>query len=331
MSVKYKDYYEILGVPRTAKQDKIKKAYRKKARKCHPDVNKSPKAEDEFKELSEAYEVISDEDKRARYDKLGANWKTGQDFTPPPGWNPASSGGPQWQSTSTAGGPYGGFSPEDLGGFSDFFSAMYGDMGGFSGQGRPRQGAPFSMRGQDHETEIPVTLEELYQGGKKSFSLQSTAIDEQGRVQRKTKNIQVTIPVGATEGTRIRLPGQGGKGTGSGADGHLYMRVHLIPHARFSVNGHNLEMTLPLTPSEAALGAKIPVTLLDGKKVMLTIPAGTSSGGQLRLKRKGLSRKKGKDPGDLLVMTKIVVPKDLSDEDRKLYEQLAQSSTFQAR
>ncbi|NCC51181.1 MAG: J domain-containing protein [Spartobacteria bacterium] len=331
--MKFKDYYEILGVARDASQGDIKKAYRKLARKYHPDVNKTGEAEERFKEIAEAYEVIGDEEKRARYDKLGANWKAGQDFTPPPGWQAQGAEGPQWQFYTSGAGPHSGFHAEDMGGFSDFFSSIFGDMGGFSAQ-RPRGGhhtGAHSMRGQDHETEIPVTLEEVYHGAKKSFSLQSTEIDGQGRAQRKTKNITVAIPPGATEGTKIRLPGQGGKGAGGGADGHLYMHVHLLPHERFTVNGHNLEMTLPLAPWEAALGTKIPVTLLDGKKAMLNIPAGTPSGAQLRLKRKGLHGRKGKDAGDLLVTTKIVVPKKLTEKERALFEQLARESAFRAR
>jgi len=330
MSMKFRDYYEILGVPRTATQKEIKKAYRKLARKYHPDVNKSAESDTKFKELSEAYEVIGDDDKRARYDKLGANWKAGQDFTPPPGWRP-SGAGQQQQYYSSANGSRGGFSSDDMGGFSDFFSSIFGGDGNFSSHGSPRRQRPSARRGQNHETEIPITLEELYHGVKKSISLQSTDIDEQGQIHRKTKNINVTIPIGAKEGTRIRLPEQGGKGAGGGPAGHLYIRLHLLPHKRFTVDEYNLNMTLSLAPWEAALGAKIPIVMLNGKKIMMTIPAGTSSGTQLRLKRKGLPRKQGKHPGDLLVTTKIVVPKTLSAEERKLYEQLAEKSSSTTR
>jgi curved DNA-binding protein len=331
MSVKFKDYYKILGVSRSATQDEIKKAYRKLARKYHPDVNKDKDAEDRFKEISEAYEVIGDTEKRKQYDELGANWKSGQDFTPPPGWQPPTGGG-QWHFYTSEGGP-GEFTAGDMGGFSDFFDMLFGGMGGGPRTGGPsrRRTRQWNMRGQDHETEIPVTLEEVYHGAKKNITLQSTDIDQHGQVQRQTRNLNVTIPRGATEGTRIRLPGQGGKGVGDAPSGHLFMRLHIQPHPRFKVSGHNLEMTLPLAPWEAALGAQLPVKMPDGKSAKLTIPSGTQGGTQLRLKGKGLPQAGRKPPGDLIVIVQIAIPRHLNEAERRLFEDLAATSSFKPR
>ena len=326
MSVKFKDYYKLLDVPRTATQAQIKKAYRKLARKHHPDVNKSAGAEDRFKEISEAYKALGDPEKRKRYDQLGMNWHTGQDFTPPPEWGDVK--------FEFQGAPGEGFTAEEFGGFRNFFETLFGRAGA-SGGVRHASASPratqWKMRGQDHEAEMTVGLDDAFHGAKKSISIQSADIDDKGRVHRKTKTFNVTIPAGITDGSRIRLAKQGGAGIGGGPAGHLYLRVHIAPHRVFRVKNHDLEMTLPVAPWEAALGAKVTIATLDGK-VSLRIPHGTQSGSQLRLRGKGLpARGHGGKPGDLLVDIKIVVPKRLSEQEKKLFQELAETSKFKPR
>ena len=334
MSVKFKDYYEILGAQRSATHEEIRKAYHKLARKFHPDVNKAAGAEERFKEISEAYDVIGDPEKRKKYDELGANWKNGQDFTPPPGWGGGQAwqqagGGPRYSYRTTRGSNQ-DFNAEDLGGFSDFFEQIFG--GGMGGGGRHGAGfgQSFQSRGQDQEAELEVTLEEVFRGAKKRIALQVTEADARGRVQQKVKQLDVTIPPGVTDGARIRLADQGAPGEGGGPAGHLYLRIHLLPHPVYEVDGHDLETLLALTPWEAALGAKVPLTLLDGKTVMLTIPPGTSSDKQLRLAGKGLPRQ-GHKNGDLRVTIRIEVPARLSAKEKELFEALAKASTFNPR
>lgn len=324
MPVQYKDYYSILGVNRSASADEIRKAYRKLARKYHPDVSKSAGTEDKFKEVSEAYEVIGDPEKRKRYDELGMNWKAGQEFTPPPGW------GGQNVHYEFHRGP-GGATMEDMGGFSDFFEALFGSMGG---QGRTRAGGRGewgAARGQDHETPINLTLEEAVHGTKKSFRLEAPEVDERGRVKQTVRSINVKIPPGTTDGSRIRLAGQGGAGAGGGPSGDLYLVVQLLPHDVYQVKDHDLVRNLLITPWEAALGCKIPLTTLEGKQLMLTIPAGTSSGAQLRLRGQGLPSRGAQPPGDLSVTIQIAVPRALSSKERQLFEELAKASTFNPR
>lgn len=329
MSVKFKDYYEILGVPRSAGAEDIKKAYRKLARKYHPDVNKTPGAEAKFKEIGEANEVLSDPQKRSRYDQLGANWQAGQEFRPPPGY-----GNVHYEFRGAPGGGR-GFNPQDMGGFSDFFEAIFGQQ--FAG-GRP--GASSAMwepeaeeqypGGGDQEVAITITLEEAYHGATKSIRLQSNEADARGRIQSQTKTYQVKIPPGITEGSRIRLAGQGARGPGSGPAGDLYMKVQIAPHPTFKINGHDLEVDLPITPWEAALGAKVTIPTLEGPAT-LNLGPGTESGQRLRLRGKGLKQGKGLAPGDLLVAIKIVVPKKISPREKELFEELAKVSNFKPR
>lgn len=307
--MKFRDYYNVLGVARTATQDEIKKAYRKLARQYHPDVNKSAEAEAKFKEVTEAYEVLGDEAKRKKYDELGASWRPGQEFRPPPGW--------QQQ-------PFeGGFEGGSFGGFSDFFEAFFGAGGGFRQASRPRRGA-------DHEAEVDLSLEEVASGAKKTLQFTATELDEHGRPHRSQSSVQVTIPPGITDGARIRLAGRGGQGGHGAPPGDLYLTVRLRPHPRFTPHGHDLDMHLAVTPWEAALGARTPVMLLDGTRAMVTIPAGAQSGARLRLKGKGLPRRDG-GHGDLVVSLRIRVPHPLSDAERKLFQQLADSSSFNPR
>ena len=312
MSTTYKDYYDLLGVDRSADENTIKKAYRKLARQYHPDVNKDPEAEEKFKEIGEAYEVLGDPEKREQYDALGQGWSPGQDFSPPPDWEPAYSGDHQY---STAG---------DV---SDFFEQMFGARGGPSYH--HYQAPP--MRGADHEAEIEVTLQDAFHGAKHRISLDAVEVGAEGQVHRHRKTLDVSIPAGATEGTRIRLSGQGGAGTDGAPNGDLFLRVRLAPDPRFEVDGKDLETALAVSPWEAALGTKVPLTLLDGKTAMLTIKAGSQSGTQLRLKGKGMPGRGTRKAGDLLARVKIVVPKNLLDRERTLFEELARASSFDPR
>lgn len=330
MSIKFKDYYEILGVPRNASADDIKKAYRKLARKFHPDVNKAAGAEARFKEIGEAYEVLSDTTKRSRYDKLGSSWQSGQDFRPPPGYENAH--------FNFRGAPHGGraeFKGHDRDGFSDFFEMLFGQN--FQNRGAH---SPFGMwegsedssygGGQDQEAEITISLEEAYQGATKSIRLEAAAPDSSGRLRTEQKTYQVKIPAGVTDGARIRLAGQGTASPHGGRAGDLYLRVRLARHPVFTVQGADIEMELALAPWEAALGTKVTIPTLDGS-ASLTIAPGAESGQRMRLRGKGLRQGRGVEPGDLLVHIKIVVPRKLSTRERELFEELARISSFTPR
>ena len=331
MSVKFKDYYEILGVPRTASADDIKKAYRKLARKYHPDINKTPGAEARFKEIGEANEVLSDPEKRSRYDQLGSNWQAGQDFRPPPGYENM-----HFEFHGAPGGGR-GFNPQDMGGFSDFFEVLFGQQ---FANGRPGARSAmwsqepeedqFGGSGGDQEATITISLEDAHHGATRSIRLQTTDMDARGRPQSQTKTYQVKIPAGISEGSRIRLAGQGSPGPGGGPAGNLYLRVQLAPHPTFKVDGHDLEISLPLTPWEAALGARVTIPTLEGS-ASLTIPAVTESGQRLRLRGKGLRQGKGLEPGDLIVAIRIVIPKRMGVREKELFEELAKVSTFNPR
>ena len=317
MAAQYKDYYQTLGVPRTATADELKKSFRKLAREFHPDVAKDKKrAEEKFKDINEAYEVLSDADKRKKYDELGANWKSGAEFRPPPG-NGGFPGGQPFRNTR-------GMSSDDFQthfggtGFSDFFEQMFGAQrraggrGGFAGGGGRGgfDGESLAEESRDIEGDIMVTLEEAARG-----SLRTVTI----RHENRTDSHQVKIPAGITEGQKLRIAGRGEGG------GDLYLRVRLAKHPDFEVDGHNLIYELELAPWEAALGAEISVPTLDGK-VNIKIPAGTASGQKLRVRGRGLGK-----TGDLLVTTKIVVPDKISDAQKKLWEQLARESKFNPR
>jgi curved DNA-binding protein len=326
MAVKFQDYYQTLGVDRKASQEDIKKAYRKLARKYHPDVAKEADAEEKFKRVAEAYEVLRDPDKRKKYDALGANWKSGQEFRPPPGWEGAHFRNGRGQASGTF--DFGGMG----GGFSDFFSTLFG--GGFEAA-NSRFGGGFQQRrsaakGQDQEAEIEISLEEAHRGLHTSLALQTAELDDNGQVRRGTRNYSVDIPKGVADGSRIRLAGQGGKGHGDGPAGDLFLRVRIRPHGTFRLDGHNLALEVPVAPWEAALGAKVPVPTLDGT-VTLTIPPGTQSGQKLRLRGKGLAKRRGGEAGDLLATVRIQVPKTLNQRERELFAQLASESEFNPR
>jgi len=322
MPVQYKDYYESLGVPRTASADEIKKSFRKLARLYHPDVAKDKKkAEEKFKEINEAYEVLSDAGKRKKYDELGSNWKSGAEFRPPPGYG-GFPGGQNFRD----GRP---MNSEDFQthfggtGFSDFFEQIFGGArrgaGGF-GRGANIGAQEFAERGNDIEGDIMVTLEEAARGSVREVSVRHSA----GR-SVKTETHQVKIPPGVTEGQRLRLAGRGEHGSGGGAAGDLYLRVRLARHPDFDVDDHNLIYEAELAPWEAALGAEISVPTLTGR-VNIKIPFGTQSGQKLRVRGRGLP-----PSGDLFVVTKIVVPAKVSDAEKKLWEQLKRESKFNPR
>ena len=321
MPVRFKDYYEILGVGRASTQDDVRRAYRRLARKFHPDVNKSPDAEGKFKEIAEAYEVLGDPQKRKRYDEFGASYHSGDEFRPPPGEEESF----RFYSEPSAA----GFGSDDLGGFSDFFEALFGGRGGAGGHFSQAGfgGSSRHSRGQDHEAGLTISLEEAFRGARKTISLQTARLDENGHVQRQTKAYQVRIPAGTTDGMKIRLSGQGGEGTPGGAAGDLYLRVSVAPHHVFTCSGRNLEVTVPVAPWEAALGAGITVPTMDGK-ASLKIGPGTQAGQKFRLRGKGFP---GHSPGDLIVTIRIEVPRSLSAGERRLFEELAKTSSFRPR
>lgn len=326
MSVKYEDYYKTLGVSRTASADEIQQAYRKLARKYHPDVNKEKGAEAKFKHINEAYEVLKDPEKRKRYDELGENWKAGQEFRPPPGWEGAR-GGRRAANVDVG----------DIGGFSDFFDAIFGG-GGFgqrggswstSARGNGSKRRQHAEPGQDLEAEITISLADVFHGTTRRIDLQSAEPDEHGRAL--TKSLDIKIPVGTSEGSTIRLAGQGHPSPFGGPPGDLLLRVHVGPDARFEVSGSDLKTVLPITPSEAVLGGKVSVPLFVSE-AMVTIPPGSQSGQRLRLRGKGLPKRGHHgEHGDMLVELRIVVPKEPSAEEKALYEQLASISNFQPR
>jgi len=302
--MEYKDYYKILDVERDAKEAEIKTAYRRLARKYHPDVSKEANAEKKFKEVGEAYEVLKDSQKRQAYDQLGANWQAGQNFNTPPGWENMYSGAPG--NADFAGS-----------GFSDFFESMFGggfaQQGGFYEQGHRQQG--FQSKGADQHANISITLEEAFVGEKKSIRLSG------GR------NLDVKIPKGITSGKRIRLAGQGGEGAGGGPKGDLYLEVTIAPHHLFKVEDKNIILNLPIAPWEAVLGAKVQVPTLGGR-VETKIPAGAQSGNKLRLKNRGLA---GNPSGDQIITLQIVMPEALSDQDKEFYRDMQQHFDFDPR
>jgi len=315
--MEFKDYYDILGVKPEAEAKEIKTAYRRLARKYHPDVSKEANAEKQFKEVSEAYEVLSDKEKRTEYDNLRKYGRKGQEFTPPPGWTGHASG-----------------DEFDAGAFSDFFSRIFG--GGFqqaSGQGGRRTNTHFnqnedmfSRRGQDVEIEYPLFLEDILKD--ESKTIEFALSDPSGRGAPVKKTLKVKIPKGTTDGERIRLKGQGGPGQGKAPAGDVYLKIRLTPHPLFDVSGHDLTLTLPIAPWEAALGTTVKVPTLHGN-ISLKIAPEAQTGQRLRVKGKGLPTKHGH--GDLYVVLKIVMPAKINAASKKLWEQLADDSDFNPR
>lgn len=311
--MEFKDYYKIMGLERGASQDEIKRAYRKLARKYHPDVSKEADAEDRFKEIGEAYEVLKDPEKRAAYDQLGANWKAGQEFHPPPNWDSGfefSGGG------YTAGG---------FGGFSDFFEELFGRQAGGGQYSAYR--SHVSARGEDHHAKVEVDIEDAFNGATRSIQLQSPELDAHGQLHLKQRTLKVKIPKGIKDGQQIRLAGQGTPGVGQGARGDLYLEIHFKPHPLYRVEGRDLFVQLPITPWESALGATVKAPT-PGGNVDLKIPAGSNSGGKLRLKGRGIP---GTPPGDIYVTLSVVAPAAKNAEDKQLYEEMARRMAFNPR
>jgi curved DNA-binding protein len=317
-----RDFYQVLGVSRSASQDEIQSAYRKLARTYHPDVNKDPAAEDRFKEISEAYDVLSDPDQRRRYDAFGTDFRQVPDGVDPQAWTRARAGasaggrGGGWRSAGPEGVRFssgGGF--EDLGGegvdVDEIFEGLFG------GRGRRSWGR---IRGADQESELTVTVEEAYAGGRRSLTIGGPT---------GSRTVDVTIPAGVTDGQRIRLAGQGGQGTGGAEPGDLYLVVRIAPHRRFRVKGRDVYVDLPLAPWEGALGASVPVET-PGGEASVKVPRGTSSGRRLRLSGRGLPNPRG-EPGNLIAEAKIMVPGKLTKEERQLFEELAGASKFDPR
>lgn len=292
--MEYKDYYKILGVERDAKETEIKTAYRRRARKYHPDVSKESNAELKFKEVGEAYEVLKDSEKRQAYDQLGTNWKSGQNFNSPPGWQ-------------------GGFSStgSDVSGFSDFFESLFSGGGGFT---RGQQSG-FQTKGADQHSNISISLEDAFKGVKKSIRIGNR------------RNLEIKIPAGISSGKHIRLAGQGAAGAGGGPNGDLYLEVQVLAHRIYKLDGRNVLLDLPISPWEAALGARIQVPTLGGR-VEATIPKGSQSGKKLRLKKRGLP---GSPDGDQIVTLQIVMPTASTKEDQQFYRDMEKRFTFNSR
>lgn len=307
--MEFKDYYDTLGVSRDATADEIKKAFRKLARKYHPDVSKEPNAEARMKEVNEAFTVLSDPEKRAAYDQLGQRHHAGQDFHAPPDWD--------------AGFEFSGRGFSDAAGFSDFFSELFGDRMGRRTSGRTH----FQMRGEDHHAKIMLDLEDAYRGATRSVTLRVPRTDQSGRVKLADHALDVRIPKGVREGQLIRLAGQGSPGMGGGAPGDLYLEVHFKPHGRYRVEGRDVYATLPLAPWEAALGATVQAPVPDGT-VEVRIPEGSQSGRKLRLKGRGIP---GSPPGDLYLVMEVVLPPATSPKARELYQTMARELAFNPR
>jgi curved DNA-binding protein len=309
--MEYKDYYSIMGIDKNVTQDELKRAYRKLARKYHPDVSKEPDAEHKFKELGEAYEVLKDPEKRAAYDQLGANWQAGQDFNPPPDWD----AGFEFRG--------GGFTGGDSADYSDFFDSLFGHAAGTSS----RRTGGFHGKGEDHHAKVLINLEDAYQGATRMITLQVPMIDPQGHVATREHTLNVRIPKGIRQGQQIRLAGQGAPGIGGGQAGDLYLEVEFNPHSLYRVDGRDLYFDLPLAPWEAALGAKVKAPTPEGA-IDLTIPANSRAGRKLRLKGRGIP---GNPAGDIYVILQIALPPAENDEDREIYRAMEQKLAFNPR
>lgn len=312
--MEYKDYYKTLGVARNSSQDDIKKAYRKLARKYHPDVSKEPDAEKQFKEVGEAYEVLKDSQKRAAYDQLGAH-RPGERFRPPPNWEQQFGRG------------QGGFAQEPGMDFGDLFSDLFGFSGG---RRKARRGTgSFAAAGQNHEVSVTIGLEDAYRGTEAQLDLSGPQYGQDGGVRRESKIVNVRIPKGVTDGQKLRVPGKGGRGMNGGPNGDLYLNITLQPHPLFKANGHDLYLEVPITPWEAALGAEVEVPTMEGR-VRLKVKSGAKAGQKLRLAGRGLPQPGG-GQGDFYAVLQIVTPSDLSKKERAAFEEMAKVSSFNPR
>jgi curved DNA-binding protein len=321
--MEYKDYYSILGVERGATQDEVKRAYRKLARKFHPDLNKEAEAEARFKEIGEAYEVLGEPEKRAAYDQLGADFKPGQPFEPPPDWNAGyefSGAGPGSGSR-----PAGGFGSGTARDYSDFFEALFAGMGRRADGGAGR--TEFHASGEDHHAKIVIELKDTLEGATRAITLKAPYVDASGHVGLRERTLNVTIPKGLTAGQHIRLKGQGGPGLGRGTPGDLYLEVEIAPDRLYRVSGKDLYLDLPIAPWEAALGASVRMPTPRGP-IMLKIPAGSRQGQELRVRGRGIP---ATEPGDLYAVLTIVLPPADTDKAREIYERMASELAFDPR
>ncbi|RPH61930.1 MAG: J domain-containing protein [Burkholderiales bacterium] len=309
--MEFRDYYRSLGVERGASADEIKKAYRKLARKYHPDVSKEPDAERRMREINEANAVLSDPEKRAAYDELGNRYGAGQEFQPPPDWGAgfefSGAGGPETHDEA----------------FSDFFSSLFGR----AGRARGAAGGAHRMRGGDHHARILIDLADVYDGATRAITLRGARLDDAGRPVTEQRVLNVRIPKGLAEGQQIRLAGQGAPGIGGGPPGDLYLEVQFRPDPRYRVQGRDVNETVPVTPWEAALGATIEVPTPSGR-VQVTVPAGSQTGRKLRLKGRGIP---GNPPGSLYLQLEVVLPPADTEKARKLYETMARDLAFDPR
>ena len=320
--MEYTDYYQVLGVGRDAKQGEIKKAYRKLARKYHPDVSSEPSASAKFKEIGEAYAVLKDPEKRAAYDQLGSNWQAGQDFRPPPDWNQGwEFGGGGYDDGYGSGGGAGGF---DASQFSDFFETLFGGGGGggFGGQQRANR-----ARGEDHHAKIVIDLEDAFGGATRPITLRQAEYADDGRVSTRERTLNVKIPKGIRQGQQIRLAGQGGAGIGGSQSGDLYLEIEFNPHRHYRVEGADVYLNLPVAPWEAALGTQIKIPTPAGS-VNLKIPKGSAQGRTLRLKKRGIP---AKQPGDLYVVLQVALPPADSEKTERAYEAMKDEFDFNPR
>lgn len=313
--MEFKDYYQTLGVARDATADDIKKAFRKLARKYHPDISREADAEARMKEVNEAYAVLSDPEKRAAYDQVGQGYRPGQEFRPPPDWD--------------AGFEFSGhgYSPHEAADFSDFFAELFGRMGGARGGGFHARGGAYAARGEDHHARVQLDIEDAFTGATRQITLRAPEADARGHVTLRARTLNVKVPKGVREGQVIRLAGQGASGAGGAPAGDLLLEVHFKPHARLRAEGRDLRLTLPVAPWEAALGAVVAVDL-PGGAVKVRIPEGAQSGRQLRVRGKGIP---GEPPGDLLLSIEVVLPPADTPRARALYETMARELAFDPR
>jgi curved DNA-binding protein len=323
-AMEFRDYYKVLGVERSATAEQIKSAYRRLARKYHPDVSKEKDAETRFKEMQEAYEVLKDPQKRAAYNELGSDWKSGQQFRPPPGWEGAHAGRAQRGRARAAAGDGSGGADGDAAfndeRFSEFFSSLFGD----AAQGR---GGPRARPGRDHHARVELDLEEAFRGTTRTLELRHPEFKPDGSVELRARTVRVNIPAGVAEGQLVRLGGQGEPAAGQGSAGDLYLEVHIQPHAQYQLDGRDVTVSFSIAPWEAALGAAVTVPTLGGA-VQMQIPPGAQSGQKLRLRGRGLP---GQPPGDEYVQLKVVLPPADSPQAKALYEEMRAKLNFNPR
>jgi curved DNA-binding protein len=314
--MQFKDYYATLDVKRDATADEIKKAFRRMARKYHPDVSKEKDAEQKMKDVNEAYAVLSDPEKRAAYDQVGSGYQGGQDFQPPPNWDAGVEFSGQ------------GFNPRDAADYSDFFAELFGRAGGFSGMGGAHAArGNFQLRGEDHHAKIMLSIDDSLRGATRQISLRIPKLDARGHLMMAPRTLNVKIPKGIIEGQTIRLAGQGEPGHGGAPTGDLLLEAHFEQHPLFHLEGRDLHMKLHITPWEAALGAVLPIDLPDGQ-IKVRIPAGAQSEQPLRVRGKGLP---SNPPGDLLLDLHVVLPAADTPKAKEFYETMARELNFNPR